>query len=250
VVMNTYNKMASEYEQVIEDIKDNIKHPEKTQKDNILKAAKILEKNNYPLNKISAKIAQDLKSLVTPRYIRDVLDPKYKEEEKIRKDIIIAQTTQGHEEVVPHSKSGGKSADDEEEEDESSKKMSNEERSELYDKNKYYNKLKNIEGGKGWGRASNGRGSSWVSQEERESRGEKQNQDEFYNDDLEVLKAEVKEYKKEIKALKDEANKHTTVVLESSMFKELQDFIKQSPKKIYLDYDIENYVINKIRASL
>jgi len=284
--MNTYNKMASEYEQVIEDIKDNIKHPEKTQKDNILKAAKILEKNNHPLNKISAKIAQDLKSLVTPRYIRDVLDPKYKEVEKTTKELVEQQVEIGgksvnerrdsNAEVVPHSNKGGKSADNKENEVDNNdryivvdgvrrKKTYEELRADEEKKKNYRAAMKFGDGGGSkWGRSlsGGGGGSSWVSTKEREESGIPSTNEDMYNDDMEELKAERKEFKNEIKKLKieneelKEKNKNlmeqrvevTYVTMVPAAYEDMTKMIAENPPKIFIGFD-KHFLVNDIRLT-
>jgi len=254
---------TSRFEKIINTIKDNVKNPEKTQKYHIIEAAKELEKNKFQLNKICAKVCEELKGVIKPRYIREVLESKYKETEKIKDELIIAQLENDGkssserrvqtEAVVPHAKND---EDNDNKGEENDKKMSLSERKALYMQNKYYRKLPGFEqGGKGWGKPKSS-SSSWVSTEEKEERSEKQTSNDFYNDDMEILKQKVKELKIENKQLiqqnknlMEQRVEYTTVTVYPAMYQDIINILTENPPgKVYLDFD-RDFIVSNVRTT-
>lgn len=91
--------MASEFEQILDEMQAQMRDPQTTQKANIIRAAEALEKQNFDLDSICRRVIEGIKSKkipIKPEYVRKVLPEKYKEVENIRKDILAARAEGGN----------------------------------------------------------------------------------------------------------------------------------------------------------
>lgn len=85
--------MPSKFERLIEAIKEGVKAHDTTKKEQIKECKTALLEVKYQEDKICAKITEELKGYVEPRYIRSVLEEQYKAKSKVRS--IIGVTNKG-----------------------------------------------------------------------------------------------------------------------------------------------------------
>lgn len=185
--------MTTEYERIIDEIKANMRDPGMTQKDNILKAAEVLERNNAlkDIRDICAKLCKDLEKAehIKKRHVQDSLPDKYKHVEKTRKDILIAQTDGGGNQTTEQlytddavrPSSDNDEDNDDDNSDESLEELKERRKAEYkpYDPSDRYRRMANKAGGQSSNKSSYPQ--------------PKQRDDQLYQDDMEALKEENKQ---------------------------------------------------------
>lgn len=78
-----------DYLEIVKNLKTKLNNIEVTKKDEIVKLKDNLVKQNYKSDDIAVRISKDLRGFVTSSYIRQVLDPQFKQEEKANKPKIV-----------------------------------------------------------------------------------------------------------------------------------------------------------------